>query len=103
MPSQATVTDKRISSQVRVLDGRLTEVYERHFKARADEEFWKAEWALQEVLGRALARRPIGIMQIKTACMAYTRGFTELCIEGKARGQRQASRTTDQKGGASAV
>ncbi len=99
MPAQVTVTEKRISSQVRVLDGRLTEVYERHFKTRADEEFWRKEWELQAVLDRTLARRPIGIMQIKTACRAYTRGFIELCIDGKARGQRQASRAADQEGG----
>lgn len=89
MPEPMTVTDKRISSQVRGLDGKLTEIYQRYFKTKADEQFWEEEWELQSALDHTLARRPIGIMQIKTACKTYTKGFIELCVAGKARGQGQ--------------
>lgn len=104
MPEQLTVTEKRISSRVRALNGSLCELYERHFKTRADDEFWEGEWELQEVLGKTMTRRPIGNMQIQSACKAYTRGFLELCVAGRVRErEREASRTADPQGGESAV
>lgn len=104
MPEQLTVTEKRISSRVLALDEQLCEVYARHFKKRADDEFWVDEWGLQEILGKTLTRRPIGNMQIQAACKAYTRGFLELCVVGRARErERKASRTADPQGGESAV
>ncbi len=104
MPEPLTVTEKRISSRVRALDGGLCEAYERHFRQRADDEFWTEEWKLQATMGRVLSRRPIGNMQIQAACKAYTRGFLELCVAGRTRDrERKASRTADPQVGEGAV
>ncbi len=104
MPEPLTVTEKRILSRVRALDGDLTKTYERHFRKRADDEFWEEEWKLQATMDRVLTRRPIGNMQIQSACKVYTRGFLELCVAGRARDrERKASRTADPQVGEGAV
>ena len=104
MPATLTVTEKRISSQVQGLDPGLCKTYAKYFpRKRADEEFWDGEAQLEEKLMKTLAYRPLGIMRIKVACQAYTRGFLELCVAGRAREQGQASGATDPQGSQGAV
>jgi hypothetical protein len=91
----ATVTETRISQQVQDLARREETIYHKYFPAGgADGTLWETALRSESVLGGSLLKRPIGIMQIKTACKRYIREFEEACIAAKAREQARAA---DQK------
>ena len=96
MPAQAqTVTEKRISIQVQLLDTRLSSIYtEVYPDGSAPEAFFRADSALDSELGESLAKRPLGLQEIKRACKKYARLFREAALEC-----RQRAGTTDPKGG----
>jgi len=65
---------------VRALLERLAETYKRA-KISGSEEFWAKVTKIDQRLGEALKPRPIGDLEINTACQRANEQFIEACKE----------------------
>jgi hypothetical protein len=70
--------------ELKKLDKACCDIYERHFKERAPDAFWTEIDRAEDVLAERLKPRPLGLMEIRQACMAYSAAFKRACNAGEA-------------------
>lgn len=95
--SGKSVTGKRIHAEIKKLDKAVCSLYAQKFPAApAGEKFWAELLHAEKVLMERLSPRPLGLMEIRQACTAYTAAFKRACKHGK------QARDPSKKGGKAA-
>lgn len=85
------LTQKRCLSKASVFSARVAAYYEKAFpKQAADDQFWTEVDRLDDELGKAFEKRPLGNMEVDQLLARFGEGFKAAAKEARAR----ASRTT---------
>lgn len=73
----ATLTDQKCRSKVKALSAKMEELYEREFLEHSPSDaFWQRYLEIDKELGKKLAVRPIGNLEIDAACNAALKAFS---------------------------